>query len=36
MAFGEVYNALQLSTIDGQENPVDVPMSSNSMRFKTI
>ena len=28
MAFGEVYNALQLSTIDGQENPVDVPMSS--------
>jgi TRAP-type transport system periplasmic protein len=28
MAFGEVYNALQLKTIDGQENPVDVPMSS--------
>jgi TRAP-type transport system periplasmic protein len=28
MAFGEVYNALQLSTIDGQENPVDVPMSA--------
>jgi len=28
MAFGEVYNALQLGTIDGQENPVDVPMSA--------
>ena len=28
MAFGEVYNALQLKTIDGQENPVDVPMSA--------
>ncbi len=28
MAFGEVYNALQLQTIDGQENPVDVPMSA--------
>lgn len=28
MAFGEVYNALQLNTIDGQENPVDVPMSA--------
>jgi len=28
MAFGEVYNALQLHTIDGQENPVDVPMSA--------
>lgn len=28
MAFGEVYNALQLKTIDGQENPVDVPVSA--------
>jgi tripartite ATP-independent transporter DctP family solute receptor len=28
MAFGEVYNALQLKTIDGQENPVDVPASA--------
>ena len=28
MAFGEVYNALQLNTIDGQENPVDIPMSA--------
>lgn len=28
MAFNEVYNALQLGTIDGQENPVDVPMSA--------
>lgn len=28
MAFGEVYNALQLRTIDGQENPADVPLSA--------
>lgn len=28
MAFGEVYNALQLKTLDGQENPVDVPYSN--------
>lgn len=28
MAFGEVYNALQLATIDGQENPVDIPISA--------
>lgn len=28
MAFGEVYNALQLKTIDGQENPADVPLAS--------
>ncbi|MCF8017989.1 MAG: DctP family TRAP transporter solute-binding subunit [Vallitaleaceae bacterium] len=28
MSFGEVYNALQLKTLDGQENPVDVPMSA--------
>ena len=28
MSFSEVYNALQLGTLDGQENPVDVPLSS--------
>ncbi|WP_343032804.1 DctP family TRAP transporter solute-binding subunit [Anaerotalea alkaliphila] len=28
MSFSEVYNALQLKTLDGQENPVDVPMSA--------
>lgn len=28
MAFGEVYNALQLKTIDGQENPLGVPVSA--------
>lgn len=28
MSFSEVYNALQLNTLDGQENPVDVPVSS--------
>lgn len=28
MSFSEVYNALQLKTLDGQENPVDVPVSS--------
>ncbi|WP_071705356.1 DctP family TRAP transporter solute-binding subunit [Murdochiella vaginalis] len=29
MNFSEVYNALQLQTLDGQENPVDVPLSNN-------
>lgn len=29
MDFGEVYNALQTSTIDGQENPVEIPLNSN-------
>ncbi|MGJ9384222.1 DctP family TRAP transporter solute-binding subunit [Salipaludibacillus sp. CF4.18] len=29
MDFGEVYNALQLKTIDGQENPVDVALATN-------
>ncbi|MGE9993451.1 DctP family TRAP transporter solute-binding subunit [Peptoniphilaceae bacterium SGI.137] len=29
MNFSEVYNALQLNTLDGQENPVDVPLSNN-------
>ncbi len=28
MNFSEVYNALQLHTLDGQENPVDVPYSN--------
>ncbi|WP_018921986.1 DctP family TRAP transporter solute-binding subunit [Salsuginibacillus kocurii] len=29
MDFGEVYNALQLGTIDGQENPVEIPVNSS-------
>ncbi|SFO94173.1 DctP family TRAP transporter solute-binding subunit [Salibacterium halotolerans] len=29
MDFGEVYNALQLGTIDGQENPVEIPVNAN-------
>ena len=28
MAFSEVYNALQLGVVDGQENPVNVPVSA--------
>ena len=28
MAFSEVYNALQLKVIDGQENPVEVPFNN--------
>ena len=28
MAFAEVYNALQLKVVDGQENPVNVPVSA--------
>lgn len=28
MSFSEVYNALQLKTLDGQENPVDIPVSA--------
>ncbi|MBR0094202.1 MAG: TRAP transporter substrate-binding protein DctP, partial [Synergistaceae bacterium] len=28
MNFSEVYNALQLNTLDGQENPIDVPYSN--------
>lgn len=28
MSFSEVYNALQLKTLDGQENPVDVPLDN--------
>jgi TRAP-type transport system periplasmic protein len=29
MDFTEVYSALQLDTIDGQENPIEVPLSNN-------
>lgn len=29
MDFTEVYSALQLDTIDGQENPVEVPLANN-------
>jgi len=28
MAFGEVYNALQLKVIDGQENPINIPVTA--------
>jgi TRAP-type transport system periplasmic protein len=28
MAFGEVYNALQLKVVDGQENPVNIPVTA--------
>lgn len=28
MAFGEVYNALQLAVVDGQENPISIPMDA--------
>jgi len=28
MAFGEVYNALQMKVVDGQENPVNVPVAA--------
>ncbi|MCI9867670.1 DctP family TRAP transporter solute-binding subunit [Rhizobium skierniewicense] len=28
MAFAEVYNALQLRVVDGQENPINVPVSA--------
>jgi TRAP-type transport system periplasmic protein len=28
MAFAEVYNALQLKVVDGQENPINVPLSA--------
>jgi tripartite ATP-independent transporter DctP family solute receptor len=28
MAFAEVYNALQLKVIDGQENPINIPVSA--------
>ena len=32
MNFSEVYNALQLNTLDGQENPVDVPATRSEER----
>ena len=28
IAFGEVYNALQLAVVDGQENPISIPMDA--------
>ena len=28
MAFAEVYNALQLKVVDGQENPINMPVSA--------
>lgn len=28
MAFGEVYNALQLRVVDGQENPINIPVTA--------
>ena len=28
MAFAEVYNALQLKVVDGQENPINVPVTA--------
>jgi len=28
MAFAEVYNALQLKVVDGQENPINIPVSA--------
>jgi tripartite ATP-independent transporter DctP family solute receptor len=28
MAFGEVYNALQLGVVDGQENPINIPVTA--------
>ena len=28
MAFGEVYNALQMKVVDGQENPINIPVTA--------
>ncbi len=39
MAFGEVYNALQLRVVDGQENPVNIPVTAKFyevQKFVTI
>ncbi len=39
MAFGEVYNALQLKVVDGQENPINIPVSAKFFevqKFATI
>jgi tripartite ATP-independent transporter DctP family solute receptor len=39
MAFGEVYNALQLKVVDGQENPINIPVTAKLyevQKFATI
>lgn len=39
MAFGEVYNALQLRVVDGQENPINIPVTAKLyevQKFATI
>jgi len=39
MAFGEVYNALQLGVVDGQENPINIPVTAKLyevQKFATI
>lgn len=39
MAFGEVYNALQLKVVDGQENPINIPVTAKFyevQKFATI
>lgn len=39
MAFGEVYNALQLRVVDGQENPINIPVTAKFyevQKFATI
>jgi tripartite ATP-independent transporter DctP family solute receptor len=35
MAFAEVYNALQLQVVDGQENPISVPVSAKFFEVQT-
>jgi tripartite ATP-independent transporter DctP family solute receptor len=35
MAFAEVYNALQLKVVDGQENPITVPVSAKFFEVQT-
>ncbi|NHT77079.1 DctP family TRAP transporter solute-binding subunit [Rhizobiaceae bacterium CRRU44] len=35
MAFAEVYNALQLKVVDGQENPINVPVSAKLYEVQT-
>ena len=35
MAFAEVYNALQLKVVDGQENPISVPVSAKFFEVQT-
>ncbi len=39
MAFGEVYNALQLRVVDGQENPINIPVTAKFyevQKFATV